>query len=66
MKEEEHVMGMEAERTAQGATPPPGNSTASLPSVVPDVSVVKVTGSRSVTGTEVINKRGLWFLKNKV
>lgn len=57
---------MEAERTAQGATPPPGNGTASLPSVVPDVSVVKVTGSRSVTGTEVINKRGLWFLKNKV
>lgn len=61
MKEEKHMMGMEAERTAQGATPPPGNSTASLPSVVPDVSVVKVTGSRSVTGTEVINERFVVF-----
>lgn len=30
------------------------NGTESLPNVVPDVSVLTVTGSRSVTGTEVI------------
>lgn len=30
------------------------NGIESLPNVVPEVSVVKVTGSRSVTGTEVI------------
>lgn len=30
------------------------NCTEPLPNVVPDVSVLRVTGSRSVTGTEVI------------
>lgn len=30
------------------------NDTESLPNVVPGVSVLRVTGSRSVTGTEVI------------
>ena len=52
MKEEKHMVRMETEWTASGATKALGERHRSLPSVVPDVSGGKVTGSRSVTGTE--------------